>query len=132
MSTRRTRGGRNVGGKHGSMTHLVLSGSSESDERLACSDVDTVTAMGKSETSVRRRSSDEDDDEADASCEWSWILCRRARPSLDVRGPIARRPCIHLYALVQYCGGSARNSAHMCALWAHNLLRACADIIHVA
>ena len=34
------------------------------------SDVDTVTAMGKSETSVGRRSSDEDDDEDDASCEW--------------------------------------------------------------
>ena len=72
MSTRRTRGRRNVGGKHGSMTHIVLAGSSESDERLVCSvsDVDTVTAMGKSETSVGRRSSDEDDDEDDASCEW--------------------------------------------------------------
>ena len=34
------------------------------------SDVHTVTAMGKSETSVGRRSSDEDDDEDDASCEW--------------------------------------------------------------
>ena len=34
------------------------------------SDVDTVTAMGKSETSVGRRSSDEDEDEDDASCEW--------------------------------------------------------------
>ena len=72
MSTRRTLGGRNIGEKHGSMRHIVLAGSSELDERLAysASDVHTVTAMGKSETSAGKRSSDEDDDEDDASCEW--------------------------------------------------------------
>ena len=80
------------------------------------SDVDTVTAMEKSETSVGRRSSDEDDDEDDASCEWFSGFSVGERDRRSTFADRSRRSC-----MCQYCGGSA--SAHMCALCAHNLRR---------
>ena len=63
------------------------------------SDVDTVTAMGKSETSVGRRSSDEDDDEDDASCEWFSGFSVGERDRRSTFADRSRRSCIHLYVL---------------------------------
>ena len=43
-----------------------------------------------------------------------------------------RRARVRVYSFVcASCTVGGRLAALMCALWAHNLLRACADIIHV-
>ena len=58
------------------------------------SDVDTVTAMGKSETLVGRRSSDEDDDEDDVSCEWFSGFSVGERDRRSTFADRSRRSCI--------------------------------------
>ena len=129
MSTRRTRGGRNVGGKHGSMTHIVLAGSPESDERLACSvsDVDTVTAVGKSETSVGRRSSDEDDDEDDASCEWFSGFSVGER---DRRSTFAdRSPGAAVYSFV--CASTVEDRLGIPRICAHSGRTTCSELAQI-
>ena len=73
------------------------------------SDVDTVTAMGKSETSVGRRSSDEDDDEADASCEWFSVFSvgeRDRRSTFADRSPGAAAVYLFVCAIVLWRIGS--------------------------
>ena len=94
------------------------------------SNVGTVTAMGKNETSVGRRSLDEDDDEDDVSCEWFSGFSVAERDRRSTFADRSRRSCIHLYVLVLVL--CLWRTAHMCALCAHNLRRACADIVHVA
>ena len=60
------------------------------------SDVEMVTAMGKSETSVGRRSSDEDDDDDDdASCEWVSGFSVGERDRRSTFADRSRRSCIH-------------------------------------
>ena len=67
------------------------------------SDVDTVTAMGKSETSVGRRSSDEDDDEDDVSCEWFPGFSVGERDRRSTFANRSRRSCIHLFSKRYNC-----------------------------
>ena len=94
------------------------------------SDVDTVTAMGKSETSVGRRSSDEDDDDDDASCEWFSGFSVGERDRRSTFADRSRRSCIHLYVLVLGRIGSEFR-AYVRTLCAQ-LAQTCADIMHVA
>ena len=94
------------------------------------SDVDTVTAMGKSETSVGRRSSDEDDDDDDASCEWFSGFSVGERDRRSTFADRSRRSCIHLYVLVLWRIGSDFR-AYVRTLCAQ-LAQTCADIMHVA
>ena len=70
------------------------------------SDVDTVTAMAKSETSVGRRSSDKDEDEDDASCEWFSGFSVGERDRRSTFADRSRRSCIHLYVPVLWRIGS--------------------------
>ena len=93
-------------------------------------DVDTVTAMGKSETSVGRRSSDEDDDDDDASCEWFSGFSVGERDRRSTFADRSRRSCIHLYVLVLWRIGSEFR-AYVRTLCAQ-LAQTCADIMHVA
>ena len=94
------------------------------------SDVDTMTAMGKSETSVGRRSSDEDDDDDDASCEWFSGFSVGERDRRSTFADRSRRSCIHLYVLVLWRIGSEFR-AYVRTLCAQ-LAQTCADIMHVA
>ena len=94
------------------------------------SDVDTVTAMGKSETSVGRRSSDEDDDDDDASCEWFSGFSVGERDRRSTFADRSRRSCNHLYVLVLWRIGSEFR-AYVRTLCAQ-LAQTCADIMHVA
>ena len=86
------------------------------------SDIDTVTATGKSETSVGRRSSDEDDDEDGASCEWysGFAVGERDRRSTFERSRTDRggRVRVHLYALVLWRIGSESRAYNVRALGA--------------
>ena len=83
-------------------------------------DVDTVTAMGKSETSVGRGSSDEDDDDDDASCEWFSGFSVGERDRRSTFADRSRRSCIHLYVLVLW-----RIGPRICA---HSVRTTCADL----
>ena len=95
------------------------------------SDVDTVTARGKSETSVGRRSSDEDDDDDDASCEWysGFSVGERDRRSTFERSRTDRGGRVRVHFVCASAVEDRLGIPRICALWAHNLLRACARCV---
>ena len=90
------------------------------------SDVDTVTAMGKSETSVGRRSLDEDDDEDDASCEWFSGFSVGERDRRSTFADRSRRSCIHLYVL--QLTSTVEDRLGIPRICAHSVRTTCADL----